>query len=88
MPLFDRIPSPPLEAIQWTGDNHDEVVAFAGQDNLCQGMEGLELWCGVDGGQGWVPVPVAHWIAKGVPAHLYPIDAEYFAAHFTPHQED
>lgn len=87
MPLFDRIPSPPLEAFQWTGDNYDEVVAFTGQDYVHQ-AGGLELWCGTDGAQGWVPVPVGHWIAKATPTDVYPIEAEYFAAHFTPHQED
>ena len=99
MALFDRKPVAPLEALQWDGRNFDAIADWVGQDRIryvgthdsrleWSRLEWLELWCGTDGAQGWVPVPVDHWIAKSSPTDLYPIDPEYFDSHFTPHQED
>lgn len=56
-----------IEAVQWTGENSPEVLKFA-QEKICcvYSADGssyeLELLAGVDGDQGWVDVPVGHWI--------------------------
>lgn len=84
-----------VEAIQWTGpdvedrlvdgyfgglpvDKVEQYIRFAG--------DGLELRAGKDGAQGWVPVPVGHWIVRS-PGDLtdhWPVDPDYFAAKYEP----
>lgn len=56
-----------IEAVQWTGDNSPEVIKFAqGKIYPRYNANGLsyelELSAGVDGDQGYVDVPVGHWI--------------------------
>lgn len=41
----------------------------------------LELLAGVHGAQGWVPVPIGHWIF-GAPGDFWPVAADYVAEHY------
>jgi hypothetical protein len=90
-----------VEAVQWTGENWGEVMPFGGPDgkiastvhgeapNVAVG-EPLQLLAGKDGAQGWVPVPVGHWIVH-MPADksdIWPVDPDYFAAKYEPAQRD
>lgn len=80
-----------IDAVQWTGDNADEVASFAGLKVRFVVEDGekmpfrnggpLELRAGKDGAQGWVPVPVGHWLvmAPGDPSDIWPVDPDYFA---------
>lgn len=49
-------------------------------------MSDLELLAGMNGAQGWVPVPVGHWIVRspGVLNDHWPVDPEYFSAKYEP----
>lgn len=40
----------------------------------------LRLRAGKGGAQGWVDVPLGHWIAKAAEDDFYPIDPDVFAA--------
>ena len=84
-----------IEAAKWTGpdsedyivdgffggvpvDDVGDIIRFVGHD--------LELKAGKDGSQGWVPVPVGHWIVRS-PGDLtdhWPVDPDYFAAKYEP----
>lgn len=78
-----------IEAVQWTGDNAEEVLAFTnGRPRLVEfrkveGDEGwsLRLRAGKDGAQKHVPVPVGHWIVHppGDLSDVWPVDPDYFA---------
>jgi len=49
---------------------------------LYNDTSGLALWTGVDGAQGWVPVPVYHWVMKAAPNDFYPVEDEYMSENF------
>lgn len=55
-----------IDTVQWTGENSQEVLKFAQGKIRPQSFDPsdfeLELLAGVDGDQGWVHVPVGHWI--------------------------
>lgn len=84
-----------VRAIQWTGNNQDAVRDFAGscvrqpvpKGWLYNNLEvdrtdwDLELLAGVHGAQGWVPVPIGHWIF-GAPGDFWPVAADYVAEHY------
>lgn len=91
-----------VEAVHWTGENWEEVLPFGGSDakvastvtktdgaNEGKGVvvgEPLQLLAGKDGAQGWVPVPVGHWIVHmpGDKSDMWPVDPDYFAAKYQP----
>jgi hypothetical protein len=70
-----------IEAVQHTGDFAalEEVALHKVRIDPATGM--LELRAGMDGAQGWVPVPTGHWIVRnpGDANDLWPVDPEYFA---------
>ena len=72
-----------VEAVQWTGNNDFELGIDLGK-RICRDPDNSEqmlLLAGKDGAQGWVPVPVGHWIVRR-PAdlsHWWPVDPDYFA---------
>ena len=79
-----------IEAVQWTGENADEVGRIApykfatevDRDGVVFGW----LKAGADGAQGHVPVPVGHWVVRkpGDVTDLWPVDPDYFAAKYEP----
>lgn len=75
------------EAVRWTGENFHELEAFAigHVDFVAQHDKGFErfeltLLAGKDGAQGWVDVPVGHWIVcnPGDDTDFWPVENEYF----------
>lgn len=84
-----------VRAIRWTGDNQDAVRDFAGSNTRQQVRMGwlynnletdrtdwdLELLAGVHGAQGWVPVPIGHWIF-GAPGDFWPVAHDYVVEHY------
>lgn len=84
--LYQSKPST-IEAVQWTGDNTDEVTAFLPTVDLVFFRDGrLNVKAGKDGAQGLVPVPVGHWIVRqpGDLSDHWPVDPDYFAAKYEP----
>lgn len=86
-----------VEAIQWNGANADAIRAFIGtarllsSDNaiVCGGAvmgrrTSIQLLAGKDGAQGFVPVPLWHWIVRSPDNHsdVWPVDPTYFAAKY------
>lgn len=76
-----------VEAVQWTGENLQEVRDFfAGAELSMLLWPGDRDWslsivAGKDGAQGDVPVPVGHWVVRkpGDLTDHWPVDPEYFA---------
>lgn len=93
-----------VEAVQWTGDNVEDLAAFgapivemcdvewATADDGVSHIVGttwngsIDLEAGKDGAQGFVPVPVGHWIVRNPGDHsdYWPVDPDYFAAKYEP----
>ena len=69
-----------IEAVQWTGDNASEIAAFGVAFRSRPPDWALEILAGKDGAQGYVPVPVGHWIVRN-PSDLtdhWPVEPDYF----------
>ena len=92
MPTYRSKPQE-VEAVQWIGTNIIEVWSFGrfvdgpnGDESTVvdNGPEGLMLLAGKGGAQGWVPVPVGHWIVRspGDYTDHWPVDPDYFAAKY------
>lgn len=78
-----------IEAVQWAGDNGPEVIKFAqGKIHPRYNANGLsyelELLAGVDGAQGWVDVPVGHWIVcqPGDKSDMWPVADAFFISKY------
>lgn len=72
-----------VEAVQWTGENLNAVRVFASDRVRHHGMkwsQPLELLAGVDGAQGWVPVPIGHFIVSNVDdrSDIWPVAPDVF----------
>lgn len=72
-------------AVQWTGENPEEVGALAPlrfQSVEADGEHGPLAWlmAGRDGVQDWVPVPVGHYVVRSVDdvRDFWPVDPAYF----------
>lgn len=85
-----------VEALQWTDDNYDELrAALPGKvsleyDDSPRGLA-LILLAGKDGAQGWVLVPVGHWIVRlpGDLSDIWPVDNDYFVNKYvTKHEQE
>ena len=84
-----------VEAVQWNGardaDDDGGLDAFFGsafREHIRFGWpltNSCEIMTGKNGAQGWVPVPVGHWIVKGGdPQHFWPCDPDTFADRYEP----
>lgn len=79
-----------VEALQWTGDNEDELRAFVGDlfeavapedrgDDPDQTAAVLDTRHGA-----WRCVYVGQWIVKGVKGEVYPVADDVFAETYEP----
>lgn len=77
-----------VEAVQWTGDNAQELYAECGDKITFQHRSDFEYVCnllaGKDGAQQWVFVPVGHWVVHplGDFSDMWPVDDDYFQAKY------
>jgi hypothetical protein len=74
-----------VDAEQWTGALVDvqRLMKWAeGKVRLNAGV--LELLAGKDGAQGWVPVPVGHWLVHPPDdlSDIWPVEVDYFAGKY------
>lgn len=69
-----------VDAIQWTGSNLTELEEFAGDKIELIVNVGLVLKAGIDGVQGWVKVPVGHWLVSkpNDRRDIWPVEDNYF----------
>jgi len=85
-----------VAAFQWLGpQSEDDLIdGFLGAEGVNGRVrfvgDDLELMAGVGGAQGWVPVPVGHWIVRkpGDFSDHWPVDPDYFAAKYEPASND
>lgn len=79
-----------IEAVQWTGDNHDEILQLAkGCDrSIAFSNDGSTLL--IFTLEGDHSASVGDWIIKGVQGELYPCKPDIFAATYdaVPEEED
>lgn len=89
-----------VEAIQWTSEpgNGNDCIGFVGTPDgvdygfICQGVNDSDaqplawLRAGKNGAQGWVVVPIGHWIVRkpGDLSDHWPVDPDYFAEKYEP----
>ena len=72
-----------IQAVQWTGDNWGILRDFAHLKILKRAHGAgthVLLEAGADGAQGWVPVPLGHWVVRkpGDDSDYWPVDPDYF----------
>lgn len=75
-----------VEAVQWTGDQVPIIGSVFFGVARFDADGNLELVAGKDGAQGWVPVPVGHWLVRnpGDPSDNWPVAPDYFAGKYDP----
>lgn len=71
-----------IEAIQWTGENYEEIRewAWTGPDTevatLDTEVSQLMVWNNQE--LQWINCPLTHWVIKGIAAEYYPCSDEVF----------
>lgn len=53
-----------ITAIQWTGENLDDVKAWVGDDKLDHWVSGAALTLWVEANTTWLPLEAGEWIIK------------------------
>jgi hypothetical protein len=66
-----------ITAVQWTGDNLDELMEFTDGDFELDVFGLAEVWDKLH--DTWVTVKDGQWVIKGVKGEFYPIDEEALA---------
>lgn len=62
-----------VQAVQWTGDNYDEISSFTNGD-FCQYDEIIVIMTNA----GWRYIEKADWIIRGVNGEFYPCKPDIF----------
>lgn len=69
-----------IEAVQWRGDNVDEVFRIADGSSLHFGHSPGKAQFDIGTLEGMMRANVGDWIIKGVKGELYPCKPDIFAA--------
>lgn len=81
MPSFRKKPVV-IEAVQWTGDNHQEVSALG---KIIEGSpRRKDRALPIQTLEGVMLANVGDWIIKGVKGELYPCKPDIFASTYEP----
>lgn len=93
MPRFRKKPVE-VDAIRWTGDNTDEIIAFTGPDRIDVVTPAGRPYITLDPEvtalvydvlhSTWVGVKTGQWIIRGVKGELYPCADDVFAETYEP----
>ena len=75
-----------IDAVQWTGENADEVGTFFGNDDLHFGLRG-QTW-NILTLEGSMAAQVGDWIICGVKGEFYPCKPDIFEATYEPVEPD
>lgn len=89
---YRRIPST-VEAVQWTGDNRDEMREFAGEFFRFiphEDRENPELTAEVHDilHKCWVPLRTRDWVVRGFMEEFWPVHQDVFAVTYERDPED
>ena len=63
-----------VEAIQWTGNNLEEIEQFTEQDLSNFPSNRVNIWN--EEVQDWIYCPVGHYVIKGIKGEFYPCSPE------------
>ena len=69
-----------IEAIQWTGKNLREVIAFTNGHHAVMACDGLKIYTL----EGEMLANVGDWIIRGVKGEYYPCKPDIFEATYSP----
>ena len=86
MPMFRKRPVV-IEAVQFTGRNHREVLGFCYPDMSEDGLAGAEIMrlpIVIETLEGHMTASVGDWIIKGVKGEFYPCKPDIFEATYEP----
>jgi hypothetical protein len=70
-----------VEAIQWTGDNAEEILAFCDDGQCAQWKSGEMAILTLEGE---MHATVGDWIVRGVSNEYYPVKPDIFEATYEP----
>ena len=70
-----------IEAVQWTGDNFDEIEAFVTGRSVRKDLPDMLR---ISTLEGWHIASKGDWIIKGVAGECYPCKPEIFAKTYEP----
>lgn len=80
MPFFRKKPVV-IEALQFTGANHQEIVTFIDDEEYCAVIEG-DIWLYTLEGD-LVVVP-NDWVIRGIAGEIYPCKPDIFEQTYDP----
>lgn len=83
MPRFRKKPVT-VEAVQWTGDNVNELWDVFGAENIYGPTEKNPDWLIITTLEGDMRANVGDWIIRGVMGELYPCKPDVFAETYEP----
>jgi len=69
-----------IEAVQWNGENHDEIADFMGEFRIPVFSRCFEIQT-LEGSMTAIP---GDWIIKGIRGEFYPCKPDIFAATYEP----
>ena len=76
-----------IEAVQWTGENHQEVKSLAPEQNVFRGSIRKDTIL-ILTLEGTMTASVGDWIIKGINGEFYPCKPNIFAATYEPVAEE
>ena len=71
-----------IEAVRWTGENSDEVIAFMGGQIVQQSFVGSQLW--IPTLEGTMAANYGDWIIRGIKGEFYPCKNDIFLMTYEP----
>lgn len=83
----------PVSAVQWTGENLDEMTQLAGFNFSTIDPEDREDDPEMTGQvldslhSTWIPMRTGDWVIRGIKGEFYPCNAEVFAQSYEPMPE-
>lgn len=81
MPLYRKKPIT-IEAVQWTGNNYEDVLEFGFPE--CVMGDHMQNSLAIDTLEGTMRADVGDWIIKGVRGEYYPCKPDIFEATYNP----
>lgn len=83
MAQFQKIPVD-IEAVQWLGNNDQEMIEFAGEGALNKDVGPNEYLIPIKDSNEFLRVKVGDWLIRGVEGELYPCSPSVFAKTYKP----
>ena len=77
-----------IEAMQFTGENHDEILGWATRFRLDDPVKRSVTGIYVDTLEGAMAVSVGDWVIRGVAGEFYPCKPDIFEQTYEPVAEE